>query len=124
MEPKMSSARKRFSRLRHRTIRKASARTRLGLESLEARLMLTGGLLYEAISPAPLTLRLSGNTFEVVNTTTSGVLASKALEGITTGVRIEGDGFNFDLTIDDSVPDVPGGILFVGGSGTSTLIGP
>src|SRR5215212_5167773 len=110
MEPKMPSSRKRSSRPRHRTIRKASARTRLGLESLEQRLMLAGGLLYEAISPAPLTLRLSGNTFEVVNTTTSGVLASKALADITTGVRIEGDGFNFNLTIDDSVPVVPGGV--------------
>src|SRR5262245_5402156 len=109
---------------RHRTIRKALCPTRLAPESLEERLAPAGNLFYEAVSPAPLTLRLSGNTVEVVNTNTSGVLASKALSEISTGVLIEGDGFNVNLTIDDSVPVVAGGILFVGGSGTNTLIGP
>jgi hypothetical protein len=115
---KLSSDRKR------RTIRKARARRRFDIENLEERLVLAGQLLYEAITEAPLTLQLSGGTVEVVNTITSGVLASKALADITTGVRIEAAGFNIDLTIDDSVPLVAGGVSFIGGAGTSTLIGP
>src|SRR5262245_212542 len=100
------------SRPRRRTIRKAAVRNPPAIEILEERLAPAGGLIYEAISAAPLTLRLSGGTLEIVNTTTSGVLASKALADITTGVRIEGDGYNANLTIDDSVPAVPGGIQF------------
>ena len=107
-----------------RTIVNAPAVKNLAVELLEERLAPAGGLLYEATTAAPLTLRLTGNTLEVVNTNTSGVLASKALADITTGVRIEGDGFNVNLTIDDSVPVVPGGVVFAGGAGTNTLIGP
>lgn len=66
----------------------------------------------------------SATSGRVINTITSGVLASKALADITTGVRIEGNDFNVNLMIDDSVHVVAGGILFVGGTGTNTLIGP
>ncbi len=113
-----------FNTPKHRTIRKVPARKHLNFEILEERLAPAGGLLYEAVTAAPLTLRLSGNTVEVVNSNTSGVLASKALADIDSGVRIDGHGFNVNLTIDDSVPLVTGGVMFVGGSGTSTLIGP
>ncbi|HEX5104260.1 MAG TPA: hypothetical protein VFV87_10640, partial [Pirellulaceae bacterium] len=104
-------------------MRKAQARKHL-FEALEERQMLAGDLVYEADNAAPLTLRLSGGTVEIINSNTSGVLASEALSDITTGVRIEGNEFDVRLTIDDSVPIIPGGVLFVGGTGNSTLVGP
>ena len=71
--------RKLLSSPRPQTNRKNPARSRLRFDSLEERIAPAGGLVYAAVSQAPLTLRLSGNTIEVVNSTTSGVLASKAL---------------------------------------------
>src|SRR5262245_2737741 len=121
---KPSWIRKLFSAPKQHTVRKTPARQHLTLEILEERLAPAGNLLYTATDPAPLTLRLSGGTIEVANTTTSGVLASKALADITSGVLIQGSSFNVNLTIDDSVPLVNGGVQFVGGSGTNTLIGP
>ena len=52
------------------------------------------------------------------------VLDSRPLADIDAGVRIEGTGYDVNLTIDPSMPQVAGGVLFVGGSGTNTLLGP
>ncbi len=53
------------------------------------------------------------------------MLASTAVANIRNGVVISGNGQNLNLTIDASVPtNLGGGILFDGGTGTTTLIGP
>ena len=93
------------------------------IEALEERLVLTGGLLYQAVDASPLTLRLSDAGVVEIATTTQ-VLASKRLGDFTTGVLINGAGYNVNLTLDASVPQIVGGIQFVGGSGNNTLIGP
>ena len=103
---------------------KKPTQKRLRFDSLEERIAPAGGLTYAAISPAPLTVRLSGNTVEVINTVTSGVLASKALVEIDAGVKIDGNGFNVTLTVDDSLPLIAGGVQFLGGSGESKIVGP
>lgn len=102
------------------------------LEELEARILLAGDvgddtreLLYTATSATPLTLRQVGTDLQVVNTTNPAVLfASKPLSEITIGIRLEGANFDVSLTIDASVTEIAGGVLFVGGSGTDTLLGP
>src|SRR5262245_25114234 len=113
--PKEKSKQRNRSRLR-----------RLRVEELEERIVPTGDLPYQAVDATPLTLRLLGADLQVVNTNNpSQVLASKPLLDITTGVHIDGAGFDVNLTIDASVPTtVGGGILFDGGTGTNTLIGP
>ena len=79
------------------------------VETLEDRIA-PAGLQYTAIDTTPLALRLTGPDLQVVNTTSpSQVLASAALSDITSGVRIEGAGFDVNLTIDASVPLVGGG---------------
>ena len=84
------------------------------------------GLVYQAVNATPLTLLLAGNNLEVVQTAhPNTVLASNRLNQTTTGVLVQANGFNVNLTIDASLPtNVPGGVLFDGGSGTSTLVGP
>src|SRR5690349_552535 len=111
--------RKLFFAPKPRTIRKARGRNRrLCVELLEDRIT-PADLTYTATGNTPLTLRLVGPTLEIINTTNSSLLASKALAGVTTGVRIDGAGHDVNLTIDASVPQVPGGVQFVGGSGTN-----
>ncbi|HVK12614.1 MAG TPA: hypothetical protein VM597_27945, partial [Gemmataceae bacterium] len=106
-----------------RTIQKARGR-RLTIENLEARIT-PADLVYVAVDPTPLTLRVAGPNLQVINSTNPAeVFASKALSEVTTGARIEGAGFDVSLTIDATVPDVAGGVQFVGGAGSNTLIGP
>ena len=106
-----------------RTIREARGR-RLAIENLEARIT-PADLVYSAVDHTSLTLRLDGPNLQVVDTTNPlQVFASKPLSEVVTGVRIDGAGFNANLTIDASVPQVGGGVLFAGGSGTNTLVGP
>jgi len=95
------------------------------LEQLEDRLV-PAPFIYPAVGTTPLTLRQSGADIQIVNTLTpSQVLASQALAAIDAGVRVEGNGHDVPLTIDPSMPQVPGGVLFVGGVGTNnTLLGP
>ena len=123
--PLRSWIRKLFASPKCQPIRKAPRRGRLlGVEALEDRIT-PADLLYQAVGNTPLTLLLNGSDLQVVNTTLpSQVFASKALSAITTGVRIEGSGFNVNLTIDASVPKVGGDVQFVGGSGTNMLRGP
>ena len=47
-----------------------------------------GDLLYEAVSAAPLTLRLSGGSIDVINTITSGLLASQPLADTTVAAAL------------------------------------
>ncbi len=116
---KLASARKR------RGIRKDPTRKRLTLEFLEDRRMMAGNLDYQAVASTPLTLRLASDDLQVVDSNNpSIVLASELLSDITGGVHIEGNSFDVNLTIDVTVPPVPGGIVFDGGSGTNTLLGP
>ena len=110
---------------RSRSRRKSIHGRRLAVELLENRLLLTGDLLYQATEPVALTLRLSEGTVQIVDTSQPAtVLASKPLNEITAGVRIEGNTFDVSLTIDASMPPVIGGIVFAGGTGNSTLTGP
>lgn len=96
---------------------------KLTAELLESRRLLTGDLFFQATGSGDLLLQLSGDTLQVVDTS-STVLASKSLDEITEGVLIEGNAYDVQLTIDASVPIITGGIQFIGGTGTNTLIGP
>src|SRR5262245_4867984 len=104
----------------------SARRPRLSVEQLEDRIAPVGDLVYQAIDATPLTLQLTTDeVVQIVNTNApTTVLASKPLNEITEGVRIEGAGHDVRLTIDASVPEVTGGIEFDAGSGTNTLIGP
>ncbi len=97
---------------------------RLVLEWLEERILLSEDLLYSAVDNRALTLKSSGGLLEVVPTADpSTVLASRSISLVQSGVEITSAGFGVNLTIDTSVPQVSGGILF-DGSGTSVLSGP
>jgi hypothetical protein len=99
---------------------------RLFVEELESRLAPSAGpLVFQASEDSSLLLRLSKQDLQFVNLNSSQqVLASVPLTTITAGVQIDGNGHDVRLEIDQSVPQIRGGILFVGGSGTDTLIGP
>src|SRR5262249_32984497 len=99
---------------------------RLILERLEERLAPAAGqLLYPATRSMALLLRAAGSDIQVVYADSpSTVLASRSLLEITDGIRIVGNGYNVNLTIDLGVPRVRGGIFFDAGSGTNTLTGP
>jgi hypothetical protein len=121
-----SSIRKLFSPRTQRTIRKRRRRhARLCFEALEVRTLLDASLTYQAAADTPLTLRLAASELQIVDSTNpSTVFASESLANLTDGVLVEGNGFNVNLTVDSGVPQVPGGVLFAGGSGTNTLVGP
>src|SRR5262249_47200545 len=99
---------------------------RLSLEQLENRLAPSAAsLVYAAADDTPLTLLKHGGDIQVVETEApTVVLASRALADIAGGVRVEGNGHDLTLTIDASLPQVPGGVTFAGGTGTNTLVGP
>jgi hypothetical protein len=101
-------------------------RAALSLERLEDRIVLNAdSLFFQALDSTPLTLRQSGVEIQIVKTQAPfEVLTSRPMAEISAGVRVEGNGHDVSLTIDASVPPVVGGILFVGGSGTDTLLGP
>ena len=124
MNPR-SNVRTLFGRKSVRKSNKATGRKHPFLENLEDRVLLAS-LVYQAVDSTPLTLLQSGNKIEVVKTANpNSVLASTNLNQITGGVLVGANGFNVSLTIDASLPTgVPGGVLFDGGSGTSTLLGP
>src|SRR5215207_8836037 len=104
---------------------KQGRRRPLLVESLEHRITPVGELAFTAVDSTALTLRMTGNDLQIVKTATpSVVLAARPLGEITSGVRVEGAGFNVGLTIDATVPPVGGGVRFVGGAGTNTLFGP
>ncbi len=97
---------------------------RIVLEWLEERILLSEDLLYSAVDNRPLTLRAIGDSIQVVPTEDpSTVLASRPISLVSSGLEISSAGYGVNLTIDTSVPQVPGGILF-DGSGSSTLSGP
>jgi len=105
--------------------RAAAAFRALAVEFLEDRRLLAADLVYQATESVALTLRLSEGTVQIVDTSQlTTVLASTPLNEITAGVRIDGNAFDVSLTIDASMPPVIGGILFAGGTGSSTLTGP
>ncbi len=65
---------------------------RLGVALLENRLLLAGDMLFEATAPGTLLLRLSGDDVQIVDAgMPTTVLAAKALDDISDGVRIEGN---------------------------------
>jgi hypothetical protein len=100
-------------------------RPRLVVERLEDRIAPAGDLLFRATDATPLTLRVVGEDFQIVDSEASfTVLASSPLAAITAGVRIEGASHDLHLTIEASVPQVRGGIQFDAGTGTNTLAGP
>ncbi|MCI0464745.1 MAG: hypothetical protein L0Z62_48090, partial [Gemmataceae bacterium] len=102
----------------------SSRRPRLVVERLEDRLAPAGDLLFRATNATPLTLRVVGEDFQIVDSEAPfTVLASSPLAAITAGVRIEGADFDLHLTVDASVPQVRGGIRFDAGTGTNTLAG-
>ena len=106
-----SWARKLFTAPKPRPFRNARNLERpLALETLEERVT-PADLVYTAtaVSPAALTLLLAGPDLQIVNAAVpTQVLASKALTTITTGVRIDGAGFNLNLAVDAGVPQVGG----------------
>jgi hypothetical protein len=105
--------------------RKVDQRIITAVESLENRILLSGGSWFQAMGPASLTLRVTGKDLQLVDTDDpSQVRASTPLGEIFAGVRIDSNGFNVRLKVDASVPKVPGGILFTGAEGKSTLVGP
>lgn len=94
------------------------------LETLESRITPTGQLQYHAADATPLTLRLVGDQLQIVDSNDPfHLLATQALAD-TGHVLIAGDGYDVDLTIDDSMPQLEVGIFFDGGSGSNTLFGP
>src|SRR5437764_754972 len=118
----------RYRRMRPRRLRKRrNYALPLACEVLEDRTLLSSSLVFTAgaATPKDVTLRADGSTVEVVDSSNfSTVLASELLSNITSGAQISGNGFNVNLTVDSSTPQIPGGIVFIGGSGTNTLGGP
>ncbi|MCA9066102.1 MAG: LEPR-XLL domain-containing protein, partial [Planctomycetaceae bacterium] len=94
-------------------------------QDLEQRLLLSADPFFQAGRDSELILRASDNAlqlFEAAHPDTP--IAARPLSAITNGARIDAAGYAVRLTIDSSVPVLPGGIEFDGGSGTSTLAGP
>src|SRR3954468_24023463 len=90
---------------------------RLRVEELEDRIA-PAALNYKATDGTPLTLQLFGTAqlLQIVNSQTpTKVLASQSLAN-TTSVQIDANGFNVQLTVDTSVPQVSQGIVFLGGT--------
>jgi hypothetical protein len=109
-------------------------RRSLRFEALEPRLLLSADLTYNAVASGDLTLRASDldgiGTLELVVTDEPGVvLASQAIASIDGssgyGARIDAAGHDITLRIDASaeLAGIAGGIVFVGGDGTSALAG-
>src|SRR5262249_22549616 len=127
----MSTTSRRSRTLRHVSKRnlaspKGRRGVRLFLETLEARIAPAASpLVYDARDATPLLLRASQDAIQIVNLDApTQVLASQPRAAIAGGVWVEGEGAGVTFAIDSSVPQLPGGIHFVGGSGTNTLIGP
>ena len=96
-------------------------------EPLEPRILLAANLdfLASASTPQQLTLLADSTRVQIVaSNDPSQVLASELLANITGGVRVAGNGFDLQLTIDASLPAIAGGVAFDGGTGVNTLIGP
>jgi hypothetical protein len=109
-------------------------RRALRFEALEPRLLLSADLTYSAVASGDLTLRASDvdgiGTLELVDTASPGVvLASRTIIDIDGasgyGARIDAAGHDITLRIDASaeLAAIAGGIVFVGGDGTSVLAG-
>lgn len=98
----------------------------LQIEQLEDRIALdANGLFWQAVDATPLLLREANDQLQIVNRDAPGqVLAAVPVGAVTGGVVIEGASQDVSLTIDASVPVLPGGVLFRGGTGSNTLIGP
>ncbi|HEX4996679.1 MAG TPA: LEPR-XLL domain-containing protein, partial [Terriglobia bacterium] len=123
--------------LRYRTLRvweKPDPAASMALETLEPRLLLSADLSFTAASAADLTLKVEQvdgvDTLQLVETQNpSNVVAWESLSNIDGssgyGAQIDGNGFDITLRIDDSAEgSVIAGVRFVGGVGTSTLVGP
>jgi len=123
------------ARVRARMKARARHGQGFGLEVVEPRLLLSADLSYTAVGAGDVTLRLDDvdgvETVRLVDTADDSIVyASVARAGIDGtsgyGARIDADGFDLTLRIDASVEQasLAGGILFVGGSGQDTLVGP
>jgi hypothetical protein len=121
--PVRSWVRKLIPRPAANPIRNAAPGGHLAVEHLEDRTLLTT-LQYVALTDTPLTLRQEGGELRVVETDDiTNVLASEPLAAVTDVLVLAGT-TNVTLTIDASVQPVLNGILFTGGSGANTLVGP
>ena len=119
-------SRRRRSRPQRLRVRRGHQLARGG-EPLEDRTLLAASLIFSADvnTPRNLTLALSGTDVQIVDSSdSSNVLASESLVNLTSGVQISGSGYDINLTIDSSLPIIPGGIQFNGGSGNNVLSGP
>ncbi|MCA9051406.1 MAG: LEPR-XLL domain-containing protein, partial [Planctomycetaceae bacterium] len=115
------------SRRRNGQRRNADLRDRCAVlsQELERRLLLSADPFFTAVRDSELVLRASGTElqlFEAAHPETP--VAARPLSAISNGARIDAAEHSVVLTIDSSVPVLPGGIEFDGGSGTSTLAGP
>ncbi len=110
----------------HRLTRRKSSRPiRLHLEPFEDRITpAANDLVFRALDATPLTLQLANGVLEIVNSADpANVLASQDYSA-TNQVLVAANGFDVQLTVDVSMRAVPGGIVFDGGNGDSSLIGP
>jgi hypothetical protein len=105
---------------------KTPRRARVGLEiqQLEQRLVLASDVFYTAVDATALTLRLSGDRVELINSVTSDLLFTKGQNSLTSPVVIDAADNDVHLTIDKSLLGIQHKIEFKGGLGTNTLTGP
>ena len=105
---------------------------RVLFEPLEPRLLLSGDPFFAAIADGDLTLRLTDDaeTLQIIETGTDNVLAEELLSNLDGesgyAVRIEAEGYDVDLTIDEGVMDnwiirAAGGVHFEAGTGDDSL---
>lgn len=99
-------------------------------EPLEPRLLLSATPFYTAAAAqagVDLTLRLDNQggveTLELLDSA-HGVLSSAAVSSLSGPVEIFGSGFADTLTLASDLGAIAGGVLFDGGAGTDTLVGP
>ncbi len=91
----------------------------------EDRITPSGGhFLYNATAAVPLRLEVANGQLQIVDLQNpQSVLATQPLQSTNDAV-IQTNGYELQLTIDASVPHLPGGIVFNGSNGSTTLRGP
>src|SRR4051794_10783995 len=92
---------------------------RLGIEVLEDRLAPAGLFTFQATRDLTLTLRVSNQDLQVVDTQNPAVVLASQQVAETTGVQVAAGNLNVSLTVDASVPPLATGVEFVGGAGTN-----
>lgn len=104
--------------------RPQSSRRLLTIERLEDRANPSSVFAYTARQDQELLLRVKDDFLQLVRPREqSAVVWSQPLGSVTRELSILARDFNVGLTIDNSVPVLPGGIRFVGGAGHNVLRG-